>query len=712
MNGLTGGVFVALWIMLTLALLGWAQNVIVALFFSLVSAFALFGGYRYNRQPQRWMRAMRAMRGISVGAGVLFALLTLLKGWLLSALLVLVVFLLPAMSFTLASRREVFMLILASIGLMLYAVVQRESATLWLVLYLFSVVLVLMQLQLSQVRQQVAQYRGVGSTLAAVPVFVTILLLSALLYKVLPQPEPPRYELLPQGAELRYSDRLWESLADRQSGRSGGGGSGQGGSGPAGAGRGGADGNGGSAAARESALTIGQAGEPPPPRLLLRVEGDGPPLLRTLVFDRFDGSTWSRSHPAAGDRFYRLNDGVFSREAPRDSEPRLQRIEVVAAMDGALPLSPYAYRIELPATVLRIDAQDNVYLPGRLEPGLRYEVLSARSRVDGRRLFPGEAAGADWLQLPEEAPPLCALSQELAYGREPLAVANQVEHHLLHEVAGAASALAPEPLSRDWLDPQRFSGDGLTRAQKLSLMVLMMRCEGVPARIAAGYSSDLQNPLTGVWDVTGEHASIWSEIYLPGQGWVVFAVNDEPGVEPGSWAERALDYVKQSLKRDDLSLTERLGLYCLKWVLELVVALEQASPAIQMLVAGAGLLLLLSLFLLWYYRRAIRDRWLERRLAARLAREPDAAVIHLFAALERWMGYRSQRRLRHETASAWLARLGQDFPWLGELLPLVDEAFNRQRYGVVEGAMDAARARQWWREFRRLAARHGWNLKG
>ncbi|MBV1787813.1 DUF3488 and transglutaminase-like domain-containing protein [Marinobacterium sp. D7] len=703
MTRLSAGVFLSLWLMLTLALFGWAANL-----FSLLSAFALFTGYCYNLQPQPWMRVMKL---ISVGAGVLLVLPLFWQGQLLSALLKLVIFLLLAIGFTLATRREVFMLILGSVGLMLYAVIEQESFALRLVAYLFSVVLVLMQLQLSAVRQQVAQYQGAGSALAAVPVFVMILLLSALLYWLLPQPEPARYELLPQGLELRYGDRQWEAMADQQAtAGSGSSGSSSGSSGESGSGGVGPEGTARTAWGTESVLRLGAGGGDTAPELLLRVEGERPAFLRALVFDQFDGSSWSRTHPAGGDSFYRLNHGVFDRDATARREARRQRIEVVETPGTALPLMPHAFRIELPATVLRIDAQGNLYLPDRMEPGLKYEVLSTQGRVDGRRLFPDPVKGGDWLQIPAVARPLCELSHRLASGREPMAAARQIEYYLLHDLDKRESAAGLSDFS--WLDPQWFMENGLSAGQKLSLMVLMMRCEGVPARIATGYSSKLQHPLSGIWEVTSEHAGYWSEIYLPGQGWVVFLVSDKPGEEPGSWLERALDYANQCLKRDNISLTQRLILLSLRPVLESALAFERARLTTKALLITGFLLLLLLVCLAWYYRRRIGDWWLQRRLLARLEREPERAAIHLFAALEAWMARREQRRYRHETASAWLGRLELDYPWLGELLPSIGSAFNHQRYGKDAGVMDARQARQWWREFQRLAAQHGWNLKG
>lgn len=53
-------------------------------------------------------------------------------------------------------------------------------------------------------------------------------------------------------------------------------------------------------------------------------------------------------------------------------------------------------------------------------------------------------------------------------------------------------------------------------------MALMLRFVGVPARVAAGFTSGLWNLDRHEWTVTDHNAHTWVEVYFPGRGWLAF----------------------------------------------------------------------------------------------------------------------------------------------------------------------------------------------
>ncbi len=59
---------------------------------------------------------------------------------------------------------------------------------------------------------------------------------------------------------------------------------------------------------------------------------------------------------------------------------------------------------------------------------------------------------------------------------------------------------------------QQFSG----------AMTLMLRMDGIPARVAAGFLSGSRDPANGRYDVTAEDAHEWVEVFFAGIGWVPF----------------------------------------------------------------------------------------------------------------------------------------------------------------------------------------------
>jgi hypothetical protein len=59
---------------------------------------------------------------------------------------------------------------------------------------------------------------------------------------------------------------------------------------------------------------------------------------------------------------------------------------------------------------------------------------------------------------------------------------------------------------------QQFSG----------AMTLMLRMDGIPARVAAGFLTGPRNPSTGLYEVSARDAHAWVEVFFAGIGWVPF----------------------------------------------------------------------------------------------------------------------------------------------------------------------------------------------
>ena len=53
-------------------------------------------------------------------------------------------------------------------------------------------------------------------------------------------------------------------------------------------------------------------------------------------------------------------------------------------------------------------------------------------------------------------------------------------------------------------------------------MVIMLRAEGIPARIAVGYSMGNYDSSRGAYQVIASDAHAWVEAFFPGFGWIEF----------------------------------------------------------------------------------------------------------------------------------------------------------------------------------------------
>jgi transglutaminase-like putative cysteine protease len=55
-----------------------------------------------------------------------------------------------------------------------------------------------------------------------------------------------------------------------------------------------------------------------------------------------------------------------------------------------------------------------------------------------------------------------------------------------------------------------------------SAMTVMLRTDGIPARLATGFQSGVYNPITDLWLVRASDAHAWVEAWIPGHGWTTF----------------------------------------------------------------------------------------------------------------------------------------------------------------------------------------------
>ena len=53
-------------------------------------------------------------------------------------------------------------------------------------------------------------------------------------------------------------------------------------------------------------------------------------------------------------------------------------------------------------------------------------------------------------------------------------------------------------------------------------MAVMLRSQGIPARLATGFQSGVYNPVSDLWLVRASDAHSWVEAWIPGYGWRTF----------------------------------------------------------------------------------------------------------------------------------------------------------------------------------------------
>jgi hypothetical protein len=82
--------------------------------------------------------------------------------------------------------------------------------------------------------------------------------------------------------------------------------------------------------------------------------------------------------------------------------------------------------------------------------------------------------------------------------------------------------VAAIPPDQDWVDYFLFDSKQGYCDYFATAMVVLLRADGVPARVASGFAPGEFDAATGVSTVRENHAHSWVEVYFPRFGWITF----------------------------------------------------------------------------------------------------------------------------------------------------------------------------------------------
>lgn len=241
-------------------------------------------------------------------------------------------------------------------------------------------------------------------------------------------------------------------------------------------------------------------------------------------------------------------DGSWKRTSLRGPLPRGRRMRFHLASEPlaswmriwlqplrsrSLPLPVEAVVIEPRVTSLEIDRGGAVSLAFSPLEVLEYRVGLAAEPVPNReppRLR--DPGGEPTLDLGGVSPRMTELARRVMRQGPPGERARRLEAHLIQDYGYTQDFVGRS--AADPLDNFLFRYRSGHCEYFASAMVLMLRSQGIPARLATGFLGGEYNPFEGYTIVRDGNAHAWVEAYLPGTGWKVF----DPTPPAGRPAER------------------------------------------------------------------------------------------------------------------------------------------------------------------------------
>jgi hypothetical protein len=223
-----------------------------------------------------------------------------------------------------------------------------------------------------------------------------------------------------------------------------------------------------------------------------------------------------------------------------------QQFDIISLQDNRLFAAGQPVKAS-DGTVLQAAEDDlTAVLPrGRLP---RYAITSWTPRVSAQELAAASTAYPlqirdRYLQLPDSLPQRVRdLAERLTQGAtSPYDKALRVQEYLRVTYPYKLDVPAPPP-DRDVADYFLFDAPGGFCSYYATAMVVMLRSQGVPARVVAGFATGEYDGLTRKYRVPAKSAHAWVEVYFPGYGWIEF--------EPTS-SEAVFDYMDAEIEQPD-----------------------------------------------------------------------------------------------------------------------------------------------------------------
>jgi transglutaminase-like putative cysteine protease/Ca2+/Na+ antiporter len=267
------------------------------------------------------------------------------------------------------------------------------------------------------------------------------------------------------------------------------------------------------------------------PSPIMDVQAEGARYWRGTVYDTFTGDAWTNTAETTlivpPDRPLRLTDYV-------------QRQPISATITSYLPNSALLY---FPHQPTRTDRQAKFTVFDA--EGVTYDIIDARSRYviyEGKsyktwgsfsyasedQLRLTEIPYPDWvreryLQLPSTVSPrivelatLVAAPHSTRFDKAE-ALTNWLRTNITYNEAVDAPPDDVDPLEYFLFE----SRQGYCNYYASALAV-MLRSQGIPARIAAGYTRGEWQEELGVYRVYSNNSHSWVEVFFPGFGWIEF----------------------------------------------------------------------------------------------------------------------------------------------------------------------------------------------
>ncbi|WP_392533802.1 DUF3488 and DUF4129 domain-containing transglutaminase family protein [Nostoc sp. C117] len=294
------------------------------------------------------------------------------------------------------------------------------------------------------------------------------------------------------------------------------------------------------------------------PQVVMRVRSQAEGFWRVLAFDRYTGKGWevSRKEDVTTIRRPPWSYQIFVPQPliTAKTQEVVQTYTVVSDLPNLIPAMANPKEIYFPTPMIAVDTENGLRSPVELSEGLTYTVVSEVPYRD--RTLLGQTSTKypqnikkHYLEIPPEiaekvrqrAEEILTNYNQQGVGKSSKRLDSVYEKALyLAQYLKQYYSLPKNPLDLPYLDEKEdlveaflFKNKGGYPDHFSTVLTVMLRSIGIPARLVAGFSPGEFNPFTGMYVVRNTDAYAMTEVYFPKYGWFAFdPIPNHPLIPP------------------------------------------------------------------------------------------------------------------------------------------------------------------------------------
>ncbi|HLY64397.1 MAG TPA: transglutaminase domain-containing protein, partial [Chloroflexota bacterium] len=261
--------------------------------------------------------------------------------------------------------------------------------------------------------------------------------------------------------------------------------------------------------------------------LVMKVKSDQPRYEQGVVFDRYDHNGWTNTK---FNQFETNTTEYSTLTAAQQTARDRERAQIAQDITMVKPAGALLFAAPQPlgaSVALKGDGLGDLRATTTIRPNQVYTSASLESTATAESLaaatgpIPADIRDA-YLQLPADMPArIKQLAQQQTAGKaSAFDKATALEAFI--RTFPYDTEVPPPPSGRDGVDWFLFDERRGYCDYDSSAMAVMLRTLGIPARVAAGYSSGQLDFTDGLYHITEKDTHTWTQAYIAGYGWIDF----------------------------------------------------------------------------------------------------------------------------------------------------------------------------------------------